>query len=54
MFMVGFVGFEPVEESSLPKGLDTLLIADATTDKFTSRFELTMGAEVHSPSGGHS
>jgi hypothetical protein len=40
MFMAGFDGVEPVEESSLPKVIDALLIADATTDEFTSRFEL--------------
>ena len=38
IFLLGFDGFEPVAESDLPKVIDTLLIADATTDEFKSRF----------------
>lgn len=38
-FMAAFDGFEPVEESALPKVIDTLHIADSTTDEFKSRFE---------------
>jgi hypothetical protein len=37
-FMAAFDGFEPVPESELPKQIDTLLIADATSDEFKSRF----------------
>jgi hypothetical protein len=37
-FMSAFDDFEQVEESNLPKIIDTLHIADATTDEFTSRF----------------
>jgi hypothetical protein len=36
--MSAFDGFEHVGESDLPKIIDTLHIADATTDEFTSRF----------------
>jgi hypothetical protein len=39
MFMAAFDGFEPIEESALPKIIDTLHIADASTDEFKSRFE---------------
>ena len=38
-FMAAFDGFEHVEESDLPKIIDILHIADATTDEFTSRFQ---------------
>jgi len=38
-FMAAFDGFERVEETELPKIIDTLRIADATTDEFKSRFE---------------
>ena len=38
-FMSGFDGFERVQEAELPKIIDTLHIADATTDEFKSRFE---------------
>lgn len=34
-----FDGFEPVEESALPKLIDALHIADASTDEFKSRFQ---------------
>ena len=34
-----FDGFEPVEESALPKLIDVLLIADTSTDEFKSRFQ---------------
>src|SRR5262245_44775116 len=37
-FMAAFDGFEPVEESALPKVIDTLHIA-AITDEFKSLFE---------------
>jgi hypothetical protein len=36
--MAAFDGFESVDESELPKVIDTLHIADATTDEFKSRF----------------
>lgn len=38
VLLVGFDGFEAIQESELPKQIDTLLIADATTDEFKSRF----------------
>jgi hypothetical protein len=38
-FLAIFDGFTPVEEVGLPKEIDTLLIADATTDEFKSRFK---------------
>ena len=38
-FLAGFDDFELVQESALPKVIDTLHIADATTDEFKSRFE---------------
>jgi hypothetical protein len=38
--MAAFDGFERVEESMLPKVIDVLHIGDATSDEFTSRFEL--------------
>src|SRR5215475_12944548 len=34
----GFDGFQRVEESELPKVIDALLVADGTTEEFTSRF----------------
>jgi hypothetical protein len=37
-FMAAFDGFEQVERSDLPKIIDSLHIADATTDEFKSRF----------------
>jgi hypothetical protein len=37
-FLAGFDGFERVVESDLPKVIDTLHIADATTADFRSRF----------------
>jgi len=37
-FLTGFDDFEPVEEAALPKVIDVLHIADATTDEFKSRF----------------
>jgi hypothetical protein len=37
-FLALFDGFEEIEESDLPKRIDTLHIADATTDQFKSRF----------------
>jgi hypothetical protein len=37
-FLAEFDGFEGVTESELPKEIDTLLIADATTDQFKTRF----------------
>jgi hypothetical protein len=33
-----FDGFTPVEESELPKEIDTVLIADQTKEPFRSRF----------------
>ena len=36
--MAAFNGFEEVSEAQLPKVIDTLHIADATTDGFKSRF----------------
>jgi hypothetical protein len=36
--MALFDGFEPVLESDLPKIIDTLHIADATKEPFSSRF----------------
>ena len=37
-FLAAFNGFEEVSEAQLPKVIDTLHIADATTDGFKSRF----------------
>jgi hypothetical protein len=37
-FLIGFDGFESVEEHELPKEIDTVLVADQTKDPFTSRF----------------
>jgi len=37
-FLSAFDGFEEIEESNLPKEIDTLLIADGTTEEFKSRF----------------
>jgi hypothetical protein len=34
----GFEGFTPVEESELPKEIDSVLIADQTKEPFRSRF----------------
>jgi hypothetical protein len=36
-----FDGFEPVEESELPKIIDTLHVADATKKPFKSRFRFS-------------
>lgn len=36
--LAGFDGFTPVEESELPKEIDTVLIADQTKEPFRSRF----------------
>lgn len=38
-FLAGFDGFAAVSEGQLPKEIDTLHIADATTDEFKSRFK---------------
>ena len=38
-FLAAFDGFEKISESQLPKLIDTLHIADATTENFTSRFQ---------------
>jgi hypothetical protein len=38
LLLSAFDGFAPVAESELPKEIDTLLIADATTEEFKSRF----------------
>lgn len=38
-FIPAFDGFERVEETALPKIIDTLHIADATTEEFRSRFQ---------------
>ena len=38
MFLPLFDGFEPVPEDSLPKIIDTCLIADQTKEPFKSRF----------------
>jgi hypothetical protein len=37
-FLAGFDSFEIVGEDQLPKVIDTLCVADATTEEFTSRF----------------
>jgi hypothetical protein len=37
-FLAAFDGFEIVGEDQLPNEIDTLHIADATTDEFKSRF----------------
>ena len=37
--LIGFDGFTSVEESELPKEIDTLHIADATKQPFQSRFQ---------------
>ncbi len=37
-FLVGFDGFERVDENELPKKIDVLHIADATKEPFKSRF----------------
>jgi hypothetical protein len=37
-FLAEFDGFDIVPESQLPNEIDTVLIADATTDEFKSRF----------------
>jgi|SRR5665213_38195 len=37
-YMMAFDGFEIISEDQLPKEIDALQIADATTDEFTSRF----------------
>jgi hypothetical protein len=42
-FMAMFDGFERVSEAGLPKIIDTLHIADAATDEFTSRFKFKEG-----------
>jgi hypothetical protein len=34
-----FDGFERVAEADLPREIDTLLVADATKEPFTSRFK---------------
>jgi hypothetical protein len=34
-----FDGFQEVSEAQLPKEIDTLLVADATKEPFTSRFK---------------
>ena len=39
-FMAAFDGFEAVEEKDLPKVIDTLHIADATTDEFTESLSI--------------
>ena len=38
-FLAAFDGFEPIQELALPQLIDTLHIADATTDEFRNRFE---------------
>lgn len=38
-FLSAFDGFEEIEESKLPKQIDTLHIADSTTEEFKSRFQ---------------
>jgi hypothetical protein len=37
-FLAPFDGFEPINDSELPKVIDTLHIADASTEEFKSRF----------------
>jgi hypothetical protein len=37
--LADFDGFDLVQESALPKVIDTLHIADPTTDEFKRRFE---------------
>jgi hypothetical protein len=39
-----FDGFDHVEESALPKIIDTLHIADSTSDEFNSRFRFRHSA----------
>ena len=41
--MAQFDGFERVFEAGLPKTIDTLHIADATTEEFTRRFKFREG-----------
>jgi len=36
-----FDGFDPVEESELPKEINTLHIADASTEQLKSRFKFS-------------
>jgi hypothetical protein len=38
-YLSAFDGFEVVAEEQLPKQVDTVLIADGTSDEFTSRFQ---------------
>jgi len=38
-FMAGFNGFGRVNESALPKLIDSVQFADTTTEEFTGRFE---------------
>jgi hypothetical protein len=38
-FLAAFDGFEEISESELPKLIDTLHIADASTDNFKSLFQ---------------
>jgi hypothetical protein len=42
-FMTGFDGFEIVSEDQLPKEIDTLHLADGTTDEFKSHFRFRGG-----------
>ena len=37
-FLAGFDGFTAIEEAELPKEIDTLLVADGTSEEFKSRF----------------
>jgi hypothetical protein len=39
-FLALFDGFEVVPESELPRQIDCILVADATTDEFRARFAM--------------
>jgi hypothetical protein len=40
-----FDGFQEVSEAEVPKEIDTLLLADATKEPFTSRFKFRSGRQ---------
>jgi hypothetical protein len=48
IFLARFDGFERVAESDLPKVIDTLHIADASTPEFKSRFRIRTDDERRS------
>jgi N-acetylglutamate synthase-like GNAT family acetyltransferase len=37
-FLAGLDGFTAIDEAELPKEIDTLLVADGTSEEFKSRF----------------